>query len=142
VKPTVPLDCVAFLLVRDGHVLVEKRKVTKRLAPGALAIPGGHVEAGERVEDALRREAAEELGIEPREAAFVCTLMHLAEELRRLHYFAVRRWDGGIEPEEADTVVWLPFDAVDQLDFDVDRTAVTEYKRLEREGGLAWRTNR
>jgi mutator protein MutT len=142
VEPTVPLDCVAFLLVSDGCVLVEKRKLTKRLAPGALAIPGGHVEAGEAIEDALRREAAEELAIVPREAAFVCTLMHLAEELRRLHYFAVRRWDGRIEPEEADAIVWVRFDDVAQLDFDVDRTAVNEYVRLSREGGLAWRTNR
>jgi 8-oxo-dGTP pyrophosphatase MutT (NUDIX family) len=142
VEPTVPLDCVAFLLVSDGCVLVEKRKLTKRLAPGALAIPGGHVEAGEAIEDALWREAAEELAIVPREAAFVCTLMHLAEELRRLHYFAVRRWDGHIEPEEADAIVWLPFGDVARLDLDVDRTAVNEYVRLSREGGLAWRTNR
>jgi 8-oxo-dGTP pyrophosphatase MutT (NUDIX family) len=29
--------------VRDGQVLAEKRKMTRRLAPGAVAPPGGHV---------------------------------------------------------------------------------------------------
>jgi mutator protein MutT len=141
VEPAGPLECVALLLVRDRRVLAERRKLTKRLAPGAVAIPGGHVEAGERIEQALAREAREELGIVLHEAAFVCTLMHLAEELRTLHYFAVRSWEGDIVPEEADAVMWLPLDAVPQLDFDVDRTAVTEYLRLTREGGLAWRTS-
>ena len=134
-----PLDCVALLLIRDRQVLVEKRKLTKALAPGAVAIPGGHVEAGEGIEQALRREAQEELAIVP-ETAFVCTLMHPAEELRRLHSFAVRGWEGRIEPAEAEGVLWLPVDAIGQLDFDVDKTAVGEYSRLEHEGGLAWRT--
>jgi mutator protein MutT len=141
VEPAAPLECVALLLVSDHRVLAETRKLTKRLAPGAVAIPGGHLEAGERLEQALMREAREELGIVPREAAFVCTLMHLAEELRRLHYFAVRRWEGEIVVDEAESVAWLPVDAVQRLDFDVDRTAVTEYLRLEREGGLVWRTS-
>ena len=42
-----PLDCVVFMLVRNGHVLAEKRKATRRLAPGAIALPGGHVDGDE-----------------------------------------------------------------------------------------------
>jgi 8-oxo-dGTP pyrophosphatase MutT (NUDIX family) len=137
-----PLECVALLLVRDRQVLAERRKRTKRLALGAVAIPGGHIDPGERPGHALTREAREEFGIVLRETAFVCTLMHLAEELRTLHYYAVRSWGGDIVPEEAEAVLWLPLDAVQRLDLDVDRTAVNEYQRLTREGGLVWRTNR
>ena len=139
-EPSAPLDCVALLLIRDRRVLAEKRKLTKRLAPGALAIPGGHVEPGEALEAALTREAREELAIDARDAAFVCTLLHRAEELRRLHYYAVRSWGGEVVPDEAESVVWLPFHEAQRLDFDVDKTAVSEYLRLEREGGLRWRT--
>jgi hypothetical protein len=35
-------ECAAFILVKNRHVLAEKRKLTKRLAPGAVALPGGH----------------------------------------------------------------------------------------------------
>ena len=48
-----PLDCVAFLLVRDGHVLLERRSPSKRVVPGVLAIPGGHMEESESAEEAV-----------------------------------------------------------------------------------------
>ena len=131
---TPPLECVAFMLMKDRHVLAEKRKLTKRLAPGAIALPGGHVDAGESLEHALRRELDEELGIVAERVRYVCTLLHLAEEFRRLHYYAVESWRGEILNQEADELVWVPLDEPRLLDFDVDRTAVREYLRVYSEG--------
>jgi len=124
------LECVAFMLVKNRHVLAEKRKLTKRLAPGAVALPGGHVDVGESTEDALRRELDEELGVAAERVLYVCTLLHRAEEFRRLHYFAVESWQGEIVNQEADQLVWVPLDEPRLLDFDVDRTAVSEYLRV------------
>lgn len=89
-----PLECVAFMLVKDNHVMAEKRKLTKTLVPGAVALPGGHMEDDEHPEDALQRELLEELGILARRVVYVCTLLHRAEEFRKIHYFAVENWEG------------------------------------------------
>ena len=125
----VPLECVACLLVVDGRVLVEKRSPTKTLAPGLLAIPGGHVEAGEDLENAVRREAREEFGIVVGEVRYVCTLFHRAEEFRRIHYYAVLGWEGAIANHEAESLLWLPLNELERLDFDIDRIAVAELGR-------------
>lgn len=55
------VGCGAAIL-RDGRLLLVKR----RRAPeaGAWSLPGGKVDFGERVEDAIRREVAEEIGVE------------------------------------------------------------------------------
>ena len=124
-----PLECVACLLVADGQLLVERRLPTKSLAPGAVAIPGGHVEGRESLEDALRREVHEELGVVVRDSRHVCTLLHRSRELRRIHYFAVTRWEGDIVNHEAASLLWLPLDGLEALDFDVDRIAMTELAR-------------
>jgi 8-oxo-dGTP pyrophosphatase MutT (NUDIX family) len=125
-----PVECIAFMLIKERHVLAEQRKLTKRVVPGAVALPGGHMEEGEHPEEALRREAQEELAIIPLEMAYVCTLLHRAQEFRKLHYFAVTRWAGEMRPSEADAVLWIPLNALSTLDLDVDRMAVAEYVRV------------
>ncbi len=129
-----PVECIAFMLIRDHHVLAEQRKPTKRVVPGAVALPGGHMEAGEQPDETLRRELQEELGLVPLEVVYVCTLLHRSQEFRKLHYFAITRWEGDIQPHEAEAVLWLPLTALSPLDLDVDRTAVAEYIRLYTRG--------
>ena len=89
-----PVECVAFLLIQGNHVLAEQRKRTKQVMPGAVALPGGHLEAGEQPDEALRREVQEELGIVLIDVVYVCTLLHRSQEFRKPHYFAVTRWQG------------------------------------------------
>jgi 8-oxo-dGTP pyrophosphatase MutT (NUDIX family) len=55
---------VAGALVVDdaGRIFFQKRSATRKLFPNAWDIVGGHVEAGEALEDTLRREVDEETG--------------------------------------------------------------------------------
>ena len=124
------LDCIAFMLIKNRQVLAEKRKMTKKVVPGALALPGGHMEMGEAPEEALRRELREELDIRPTSMTYVCTLLHRAQECRKLHYFVVEDWQGTISNREADTLLWMPLEQAQKFDLDVDRVAISEYIRL------------
>lgn len=126
-----PVECIAFMLLQDGQVLAEKRQRTKqRVVPGVITLPGGHIEAYESPEEALSREMQEEIGIVPREIAYVCTLLHRSQEFRKLHYFAVTHWEGAVLPQEAEAVMWIPLNALETLDLDVDRIAAQEYRRV------------
>ncbi len=58
--PIVPLVGVGVLLTRNNSLLLVKRKFDPDA--GFWAIPGGHLDLGERVEDAAEREAYEETG--------------------------------------------------------------------------------
>lgn len=122
-----PIACVAFMLIADHKLLVEKRAMTKQLLPGAIAIPGGHVDAGENLEETLLRELHEELNVVPLHYAYLCALPHQAEEFRLIHYFIVEQWSGEINALEAEQLHWLPLDRVDELVLEIDREAVVRY---------------
>jgi 8-oxo-dGTP diphosphatase len=52
----------AAIIVRDGNVLLTRRKQGERLA-GHWEFPGGKVEEGESPQECLERELFEELGV-------------------------------------------------------------------------------
>ena len=58
--PVRPHVGVGILLIRDDHLLLIKRKYDPDA--GYWSIPGGHVDLGEKVQDAAEREAFEETG--------------------------------------------------------------------------------
>lgn len=123
-------ECVSFLLVRDGWMLLEKRADDKPLDPGKVAIPGGHIELGETVSQALDRELVEELGVNARNSAWFCSLYYeVGTERQRLHYFVIGDWTGDITALEAAEVFWHSVEDGCVLDIDVDRVALAEYHR-------------
>jgi 8-oxo-dGTP diphosphatase len=87
-------DCVGALLVRDGSVLLGRRAEDRAWLPGAWDVFGGHIEAGETEEAALRRELREELGIVPLSPARMATIGGDQPEPWRLHLYLVTAWRG------------------------------------------------
>ncbi|MFD6692985.1 NUDIX domain-containing protein [Micromonospora aurantiaca] len=61
--PTEPLRCAGALIVDDdGRIFIQRRFPERRLFPNCWDIVGGHLEPGEEIDDALRREVTEETG--------------------------------------------------------------------------------
>jgi 8-oxo-dGTP diphosphatase len=107
-KERIVEDLVAGILIDGREFLVEKRRDDKDVDPGYIEIPGGHVEKDETLEDALRREMKEELGIDVKQAKFVHRSLYTATngERGRIHYFHVEKWTGRIVSNEAERVYW------------------------------------
>ena len=104
--------------------MVEKRRDDEDADPGYVEIPGGHVNKGETLEDALRREMKEELGIDVEKAVLVEKGLYTATngERGRIHYFHIEKWKGKIVSNEAERVYWES--DVSNLSIPPDRRAV------------------
>ena len=114
-KPSVVHVAVA-LLVRDGSVLLGHRRADRRWYPDCWDLVGGHVEAGETPEQALRRECREEIGIDVHEARPIA--LTLADPAVHLHAFLVTSWSGepaNLAPEEHDALRWYHVDELPGL---------------------------
>lgn len=88
--PRAPLVGVGAVVIRDGEVLLVKRKYEP--GKGLWSIPGGLVELGERLRDAVRREILEETGVEVEVGALLDVIDNIVrdEDGRvRFHYVLV-----------------------------------------------------
>lgn len=122
-------ECVSFILLKDKQVLLEHRSKLKETDPGMIAIPGGHLEAGETQQQALLRELKEELDVTPKNAKYLCSLYHPTIELQLLHYYVITEWQGAIIPLEADAVDWYEIDNA-PVATEADRIALAEVSRV------------
>jgi len=124
-------DCVDGILVERRRFLVEKRRDDDDADPGLIEIPGGHVDPDETLEDALRREMKEELGIDVEKARLVQKSLYTATngERQRIHYFYVEKWNGRLRSTEAERVYWES--EISNLSIIPDRRAVRRILRVQ-----------
>ena len=109
---------VGILIRRaDDALLLSTRPEGKPYA-GYWEFPGGKIEAGETVEEALRRELIEELGIAIESAEVWKVTEHdYPHALVRLHWCKVRDWTGDFEMREGQAMRWqqLPLEVTPVL---------------------------
>lgn len=106
-KTIAPMDvAVGILMKPNGDVLLGCRPEGKPYA-GYWEFPGGKVEQGETVLQALKREFAEEIGVEIITAEPWCGVEHVYEHAHvRLHFFISREWRGEPLPMEGQALAW------------------------------------
>ncbi|WP_420996477.1 NUDIX domain-containing protein [Cupriavidus sp. 30B13] len=97
---------VGVLVRPDGRFLLAQRPAGKPYE-GYWEFPGGKLEPGESVEEALARELHEELGI----AVSQCVRWHVLEHdyphaYVRLHFCKVTAWSGELEGREGQAFSW------------------------------------
>jgi 8-oxo-dGTP diphosphatase len=103
----VPVDvAVGVLIDAEGNFLLTSRPEGKVYA-GYWEFPGGKLEAGETVEQALRRELHEELGIEIGAVEpWKIELMDYPHARVRLHFCKVFDWHGEFQMREQQAMAW------------------------------------
>ena len=97
---------VGILMQENGDVLLGQRPAGKPYA-GYWEFPGGKVETGETVENALKREFMEELGITILSASPWCCVEYVYPHAHvRLHFFISRHWHGIPQSREGQAFCW------------------------------------
>jgi 8-oxo-dGTP diphosphatase len=97
---------VGVLIDGEGRFLLTSRPEGKVYA-GWWEFPGGKLERGESVADALTRELHEELGIAIGDVRpWNTTRMDYAHARVRLHFCKVFAWQGAFEMREGQAMAW------------------------------------
>jgi 8-oxo-dGTP diphosphatase len=109
VSDRIVLVAACALIDADGRVLLARRPEGKPMA-GLWEFPGGKVETGERPEDTLIRELAEELGITVREPC-LAPLTFASHSYPDFHLlmplYVCRRWEGMVTAKEGQALAWV-----------------------------------
>jgi 8-oxo-dGTP diphosphatase len=109
VSAKIVLVAACALVDADGRVLIAERPPGKPLA-GLWEFPGGKIESGERPEDTLIRELAEELGIVVREPC-LAPLTFASHSYPDFHLlmplYVCRRWEGTATAKVHTRLAWI-----------------------------------
>jgi 8-oxo-dGTP diphosphatase len=141
---------ITAMIVRDDKYLIIRRSPEKKRFPGRWTVPGGHLEIQDYLdlpkdtaeywynvlERALRREVAEEVGLEIENIQYVISMATIhADGSPSLVISCLADYAGGevkLQPEEVDQSAWVSLEEAknyDLIDGIYDELVMTEAKR-------------
>ncbi len=136
-RPARPVLGVGAIVVESGRVLLVERG--REPLKGSWSLPGGAVETGERLEEAIRREVREETGLDVEPVRMVEVferIMPDAEGKTEYHYVLIDdlcRGTGGalLAASDAARARWTPCEELTEMrmtpgTLDVIRKAMAE----------------
>jgi 8-oxo-dGTP diphosphatase len=120
--PDQPIVGVGAVILSEGEILLEKR--SNEPSKGKWTIPGGLVDLGESIEQAVIRETKEEtcLDVEDPRLIDVVDNVDLDEKGRVMYHFVIVDYvvkiKGGTAEaaSDAEELRWVPLDAVEEYD--------------------------
>jgi 8-oxo-dGTP diphosphatase len=131
-KAGMPRVGVGLMLVKDGKVLLGKRKGSH--GEGEYAGPGGHLELGESIEQCVLRELSEEAGsdIKIKDLRFLCFInmrRYMPKHYAHIHMLA--EWESGepkiTEPDKQESWGWYDIKNLPKPTFGTIAEAVEAY---------------
>jgi len=124
---------VVGIVVKGNKFLVERRRWDETIDPGIVCLPAGHVKPSESLEDALKREMMEELGIQVNDMKFVCKNFYVASNGERQHAYCylIRDHEGEPVCKAAQDIFWE--DTIENLSLEVDRKTVRKMRDIKEE---------
>lgn len=118
--PARPVLAVSAAIFRDGRVLLAQR--AGRPLAGRWSLPGGRVEAGERLAEAAAREVREEVGLDIAIGPLAGFIEVVPDAPEKPHFVVLAfaaRWQGGEPVADATEVAalrWADPATLDGLD--------------------------
>jgi 8-oxo-dGTP diphosphatase len=121
---------VAAVIRREGRILIAERALHQHQG-GLWEFPGGKVEHGEALEQALVRELQEELGITPTAFTPLMTTEHdYPDKSVCLSVWTVSAFDGEPHGREGQPLRWVNEDALAQFAFPAANQPIVTAARL------------
>ena len=120
--PKQPIIGVGAVIIKDGKILLEKRKNDP--GKGKWSIPGGLVELGESVEQTVIREVKEETGLEVEKPEHIDVVDNVIKDENgevKYHFVIIDyfvKLKGGTmkATSDAEELRWVTFDEVEKYD--------------------------
>jgi len=125
------IQVAAGLILHEGRYLIAQRKVGVHLG-GLWEFPGGKCEPGEALEDCLRRELREELGIEITTLVPFHIIRHeYPEKTVELHFFHCSIRDGQAQALDCEEIRWVAPEELTKYEFpEADRPLIQALQDL------------
>ena len=137
-RKTESIELTVLCLIEDGDRILLQNRVKNDWH--GYALPGGHVEPGESVVDAVIREMKEETGLTVLSPRLVGVKQFPIESGRYLVFlFKATRWTGELQSSEEGHMEWIEYSRLPELqtvdDFDellrvINSPELTEFQYL------------
>lgn len=137
--PKQPIIGVGAVIIKDGKILLEKRK--NEPGKGKWSIPGGLVELGESVEQTVIREVKEETGLEVEKPEHIDVVDNVVRDDNSeikyhfviIDYFVKLKGGTMKATSDAEELRWVTFDEVEKYDLTITFRAFFQRNRQKLE---------